>query len=308
MASDKKVILGFSAGEQHWMESYFLVGVADMTAAQTFTEAMVKQRLKLAANGVKLLGVRISEFPEHGSVRMLRPNQNLWTNPPAVGGAPAATDVERASTVVLLSTVGQNGSRPERPLSGCPDTLHSETATDGLRPDLVPNWLTEFSKWRAILLNQIGNSARGPWGFAALVAAGAGNSDDILSGDTDPTTGELRVYVDGDKRTRYAVGTDVNVKKNRRISAIFTGPNGEWVVKAVALNAAGDQTIVTLQGATGIDPARWLPGSYGVIVVRSFVVTNFVDVAIVRGSTRKRFTAGFSRQPGRSPSQVTITT
>lgn len=305
MANDKKVTAIFTSGDERWSESYALTSVAQKIQAKQFAVNMLKQRLKLCGRGVQLRGFRITEFPSDGTVMIVLPSEGLWQNPPAIVGTETGIENEQATTVVLLSCLGNKSASPERPLSGAPDGLHSETAADGLRADSFPQWKIDFDKWRAILLSLLGVTEAGPWGFVSVKPDGEATPLSILGGQLDGSY--LAVEVGGDQTAVYTVGTKVRVKKNRRVSPIFKGPNGSWVVSAVALMTGGAKTLITLQGAEGIDVAKWKPGSYGIIVKTIFEVQTFVDVKINRTSIRKRRSGGFFTTPGRGKRPALIT-
>lgn len=308
MAVDKFVVFGFEANLVPWHETYGLAGVADMNTAQDHAVKMLKQRLLLMGNGVKCTGIRISEYPDFNRViRQVLPSDGQWQDPPAVDLTSDAENVERASSVVLIRMFDAVGKVSNRPLSGAPDTLHSESNAGGLRTDRVPGWLTNFQKWRRILINDPVEPDRGPWAFPILDPASEAAANKILEGDVDPLTGFLQVLVAGNHTATYPVGTEVRVKGNRRILAGFTSPNGDWTVSDVSFDAGTNKTSITLQGATGIDPERWLPGSYGKIFVQSFTLTLVKDVKIVRSSVRQRRFQGFNQVPGRGRAKKGVT-
>lgn len=298
--------LVFLSNGQRYTEGYVLDGQATLANARVTGLPMIKQRLKLCGHGVKLVGVRISSIPATRKIELILPNENEWQDPPAIAAADNGPEAQRSSSDILLAAWDASGRRSSRPFAGIPDNIISETSSDGLTLDRNAGWRGEYEKFKGILLNQAGAEGNAPWGFMGLLDETEGNAKQITAGSTDANTDELIVNVTGDQTGTFPVGTDVIISKNRRIVADFKGPNGQQLVKASVYTAATNTTAITLQGLTGVDPTRWLPGSYGFIRVRQATFRQFTKIKPVRATKRNRHVTGFTLVRGRGRVRKTI--
>ena len=297
--ADRLAFFKFSANGGQFTEKYGLINPGTEAQAKQYCVHLAKQRLLLCGNGVKLLGIRLSDWPATRAVTIIQPSEGLWTNPPALADANDGPEVERVTSSVLCHWTGVGNRAADRTLAGVPDKLLSETATNGLRLDRNVGWLNKWKKLRDILMQKAGIPEAGPWGFVSIDPPDQNNSASILSGANDPASGELKVNVAGDQRNLFAKGVSVRVVNNRRTHADFKGPNGKHVVQSSALNAAGDETEIQLQGLTGVDSSRWVAGSYGTIIVNNHTIVAFNGGEIVRATERSRKIEGFTTVRGR---------
>lgn len=301
-----RIGLKFKAQNIPFSEGYALDGPASYEQAENVAVPMIKERIKLCGNGVRLLGVRISAIPATRKIRVVLPHDAKWNDPSLITAADDGPEVQRATSTVNVDFFDANGNRTRKYMSGIPDKLISETASDGLRFDRVPGWKQQFDRWRSYLIGAAGVPG-GSWGFVGLPAMNAANSNAILEGTVDNATGELIVWVSGDHQARYPAGMKVIILNNRREVAAYKSPNGKHVVRTVQYDAESDSTGVTLRKLTGVDPTKWLVGSEGVIrLTTPATFYGFADVKVNRAGRRDRREENFSPVRGRGRTRRSV--